>query len=253
MRMLKRCARAWLAVLLAAQLPGAGWAQAGEAHAAGVISAAPGEPQNLGQLKIKLKAYHDCCYAAALDRQARVAMEFLERGAAKTKPEETLHPSTQGPRAGNPEKLALVLDIDETSLLNYLEEAQDDFGFIQRDWNAWAASGRALAVPGILRLSQRAQQLGVAVFFITGRSETLRAVTEKNLRLAGYANWAGLTMRSQAEQHERTIAYKSAAREAIVKQGYRIILNVGDQWSDLKGEPQAEYSVKLPNPFYYIP
>jgi len=28
---------------------------------------------------------------------------------------------------------------------------------------------------------------------------------------------------------------------------------VGDQESDLAGDPQAEMSLKLPNPFYYIP
>ncbi|MGC1360115.1 MAG: HAD family acid phosphatase [Silvibacterium sp.] len=45
----------------------------------------------------------------------------------------------------------------------------------------------------------------------------------------------------------------SGGGAAIVKQGYTIVLNVGDQWSDLKGSPQAEFSVKLPDPFYYIP
>jgi hypothetical protein len=35
--------------------------------------------------------------------------------------------------------------------------------------------------------------------------------------------------------------------------GYHIILNLGDQFSDLNGDPQAERSVKLANPFYYIP
>ena len=48
------------------------------------------------------------------------------------------------------------------------------------------------------------------------------------------------------------MAYKSAARRQIVKQGYRIVLNVGDQWSDLQGIPEAEYSVKYPNPYYFI-
>jgi hypothetical protein len=30
-------------------------------------------------------------------------------------------------------------------------------------------------------------------------------------------------------------------------------MRIGDQWSDLNGEPHAEISVKLPNPFYFIP
>jgi hypothetical protein len=28
---------------------------------------------------------------------------------------------------------------------------------------------------------------------------------------------------------------------------------VGDQWSDDKGEPQAEYFVKYPDPYYFLP
>ena len=42
-------------------------------------------------------------------------------------------------------------------------------------------------------------------------------------------------------------------RAGIVAEGYTIVLNVGDQWSDLKGKPEAEFSVKYPNPYYFIP
>jgi hypothetical protein len=27
----------------------------------------------------------------------------------------------------------------------------------------------------------------------------------------------------------------------------------GGQWSDLRGKPESEYSVKYPKPYYYIP
>lgn len=226
--------RVLLVVALLSPLQASVWAQAAMAH----TSVPASEPQNLGLLKDKLKAYHDCCYAAGLAQQDKVALAYLERRAAHKRPGE---------------KLALVLDIDETSLSNYPEELADDFGFIQKDWNAWAESEKASAIPGTLKLAQRAHQLGVAVFFITGRSDTLRDVTAKNLTAAGYTDWAGLTLRSQVELHEATIAYKSAARARIAQQGYKIILSVGDQWSDLKGSPQAEFNVKLPNPFYYIP
>jgi hypothetical protein len=42
-------------------------------------------------------------------------------------------------------------------------------------------------------------------------------------------------------------------RAGIVAEGYTIVLNVGDQWSDLKGKPEAEFSVKYPDPYYFIP
>ncbi len=201
------------------------------------------EPPNLGLLKTKLKSYHDCtcacsCYTKALDLQAQRAIVFLERAAAHKKPGE---------------KLALVLDIDETSLSNYPELVEADFGYVSAQWNAWIESAKAPAIPGTLRLYKRAEELGVAVFFITARPDSQRAATESNLRSAGYDKWDGLTLRTPDQASEATVAYKSGARAQIVKQGYRLVLNVGDQFSDLKGAPVAEYSVKLPDPFYYIP
>lgn len=203
----------------------------------------PNEPANLGLLKNELKAYHDCtckcgCYARALDRQADRAMHALEIRAARSKPGA---------------KLALVLDIDETSLSNYEAMQKADFGYSGKAFNAWIEEAKAPAISGTLRLYRKAEQLGVAVFFITGRPDTELAATEQNLRAAGYTDWAGLTLRRPDQVKEATIAYKSSVRAAILQQGYHIILNVGDQMSDLKGRPQADVSVKLPNPYYYIP
>ena len=93
----------------------------------------------------------------------------------------------------------------------------------------------------------------MSVFFITGRPESQRAVTERNLAEQGYANWQKLILRPASAASETTTAYKSSMRALIVEDGYKIVLNVGDQWSDLKGAPTAEYSVKYPDPFYLIP
>ena len=46
--------------------------------------------------------------------------------------------------------------------------------------------------------------------------------------------------------------YKPARRQVIAAKGYTIILNIGDQASDLAG-CCAERSFKLPNPFYFLP
>jgi predicted secreted acid phosphatase len=60
-------------------------------------------------------------------------------------------------------------------------------------------------------------------------------------------------MRSAAQYSLTALEYKSAARGTVVAKGYKIVLNVGDQWSDLGGEPEAELSVKYPDPFYFLP
>jgi acid phosphatase len=231
------------AVLLGCWLgywPGCGKVQAQQSS----MVAVEHEPEpNLGQLKTKLKVYHDCaereCYLPQMERQTELAMVFLKASVAHAKQRE---------------KLALVLDIDETSLSNWEAEKRDDFGYIAADWNQAVKQREATAIAGTLKLYQEAEREHVAVFFITGRPESQREDTAANLKSAGYLVWDGLALR--AEDHpkgETTVEYKSGERKKIVAAGYRIVLNVGDQWSDLKGDPQAEHSVKLPNPFYYIP
>ena len=198
---------------------------------------------NIDVLRQTLRQYHDCtctcgCYAHDLDAQANQAIAFLRRRVAR--------------KHAN-EKLAMVLDIDETSLSNYEELNQSSFTYVKRDFNAWIDTAKAPAMPATLGLYNEAQKLGVSIFFITGRPESQRMVTERNLKSQGYSNWQMLILRPEAAATQSTIAYKSSMRTQIVGEGYKLILNVGDQWSDLKGSPQAEYSVKYPDPFYLIP
>jgi predicted secreted acid phosphatase len=49
-----------------------------------------------------------------------------------------------------------------------------------------------------------------------------------------------------------TIQYKSGTRAYIESQGYDIVANFGDQWSDLLGG-FADKTFKMPNPNYYLP
>ena len=203
----------------------------------------PQEPANLGQLKARLIAYHDCvpghgCYTTDLKQQSDLAIGILQRRVARKK-------------AG--EKLALVLDIDETALSNWDEEKQYDFGYVVSQWDEWVAKEKAPAIDGTLRLSNEALKEGVAVFFITGRRTDQETATVDNLKSAGYHDWTGVALRGPHPATETTSEYKSRERKKIVDAGYKIILNVGDQMSDFNGSSRAEVFVKLPDPFYYIP
>jgi acid phosphatase len=212
-------------------------------HKAIGVNAAAEEIPNLDKLKAEVKAYHDCtckcgCYARDIDQQADRAIAFLRRRAAHKR---------------SNEKLALILDIDETTLSNYQEELSADFGYNEATFGAWVETAQAPAIAGTLRLYKEAQGLDMRVFFITGRGESERGATEKNLRAQGFDGWQQLTMRP-ADQGTQTVGkYKADERARIAAQGYTLALNVGDQWSDLKGEPEAEFSVKYPDPFYFIP
>ena len=198
---------------------------------------------NFDTLKNQLKQYHECtctcgCYAKDQDHQADRAIAILRLRAAHRRPNE---------------KLALVLDIDETSLSNYEEMSKADFAYDSAVFDAWIKSAKAPAIPGTLRLFQEAQRLNVNVFFITGRAESEREATERNLREQGYQNWQQLFMRPPALASQPMHIFKSGARAAIATQGYHMVLNVGDQWSDDRGKPQAEFFVKYPDPYYFIP
>jgi predicted secreted acid phosphatase len=55
-----------------------------------------------------------------------------------------------------------------------------------------------------------------------------------------------------ANQSCPTIQYKSGTRAYIESQGYDIVANFGDQFSDLLGD-FADKTFKMPNPNYYLP
>jgi predicted secreted acid phosphatase len=206
------------------------------------VVAVPDEPANLDGIKQQLRKYQSCsesnCYVPQLEHQADLAIEFLKQSVSAAKPGD---------------KLAIVLDIDETSLSNWAVETHDDFGFIPTDLNWCVALRCGKAISSTLRIFHEAEHDKVAVFFITGRPEGQRVDTEANLKAEGYDHWEELHLRPADHPKDQTVSkYKSAERAKIAKR-YRIVLNVGDQMSDLTGDPQADHSVKLPNPFYFIP
>jgi predicted secreted acid phosphatase len=147
-------------------------------------------------------------------------------------------------------KLAIVLDIDETSLSNYTAINADNFTFGPAS-QAEATNEIGTAIAPTLALFKEAQQDGVAVFFITGRRENTRAHTTSNLNREGFTGFTQLILKPDAST-DSTVVYKSNARAGIEQQGYDIVENVGDQYSDLAGN-HADLGFKLANPFYFLP
>jgi predicted secreted acid phosphatase len=143
---------------------------------------------------------------------------------------------------------AIVLDVDDTALSTYGCMKAADFDRAE----AGCALRRDLpAVPATLRLFRYARSHGVAVFFVTGRREAQRDLTEANLRRAGYRGYRALHMRPDDQPARRRDGWKARTRRAIRRRGYRILVNVGDQRSDLDGG-HALRRIKLPNPMYVI-
>lgn len=149
------------------------------------------------------------------------------------------------------EKLAIVLDVDETALSYYDDMKRNTFTGNSEAAAAAYMLANGKAIEPILNLYKYAVQRKVDVFFITERPATPEIVnaTTQNLRSAGFDTWTKLYLKPIDNDNLSIISYKTAARREISNLGYSIILNIGDQEIDLKGG-FAEANIKLPNPFY---
>ena len=195
----------------------------------------PQEPENHTLVVERLMRYHDY---GEYDREIQVVADSARAYLAAAVKSE---PKT--------DKLAAVFDIDETSLSNW--EAMSSCGFcsyaVERKLYA---EDHDPAIAPVLGLYNFAKAEGVKVFFVTGRQESERAMTIKNLNEAGYSGWTELIMQPDGNKLPAGV-FKPKDRQAIVDEGYRIVLNIGDQASDLAG-CCSERVFKLPNPFYLL-
>ena len=208
-------------------------------------SEAASQPANVGLAKLAATRYHDSGdYMRDLARAAAPANDWLRQRA------------TQVARA------ALVLDVDDTALTNWPVILANDFGRFATGpcllpegpcgWHAWDLRGEDQAIEPTLQVFRTARSLGVTVFFISGRPESERAATERNLQAAGYAGYERAYFTPDGSRFATLVDFKAPTRRTIAAMGYAIIANMGDQMSDLDGG-YAERTFKLPNPFYYIP
>ena len=192
-------------------------------------------PNNLHFVKQELSAYYNSGgYKAGLNQVGNAAINHLLK-CKKT-----------------PGKLAIVFDIDETLLSNYRYEVETGYGYSSTSWHKWIESEKRTAIKISLALFNQAKKQGVAIFLITGGKENLRKFYENNLINVGYAGWTKLIMEPTDSNYKFAENFKSLQRRKITEEGYRIVVNIGDQYSDLIGG-YADKTFKYPNPFYYIP
>jgi acid phosphatase len=201
------------------------------AAALGGCAAGPAEPRNLSDLKAELRAYHQTgAYLAEVTAVCREVESWIAR------------------RAAEGGRLVAVIDLDDTLWSNWPYFEAQDFGYVPAAWERWVAEARAPALVPVVELVRGLPGRGVAIVFLTARRERERAATRRNLRAIGVAEGARLICQPDTDERPNA-AFKAAARAELRAEGWSVIVNLGDQASDLAGGG-AERAFKLPNPFY---
>ncbi|KAL3681262.1 hypothetical protein R1sor_024218 [Riccia sorocarpa] len=132
----------------------------------------------------------------------------------------------------------VVMGVDDSALSN--------LGFFREHKYGWSAH------PKVLEVYAELKDAKIGVVILSGRPESQRAITTENLIEAGFnAGWEDLILRTPEEEALTNREYKSQRRVELEGKGYRILFNVGDQWSDLLG-PAKSRTFKIPNPMYYV-
>jgi predicted secreted acid phosphatase len=256
-------------------LTAAAVANGGHSTAPKPVAAPPAAPtnanqiQNIGQVASAIKAYYGDTVTKRVDpvkgdHQAVLLHTYAKNGAyAKqmegiaAKAKAYLKKESTADLGGA--KPAIVLDVDDTSLNTFSYEIYANFGY-NPDQNADFVNHAVFpAVPGMPGLAQYATNHGYTLFFLTGRPADQLKGTNRNLKKVGFPAAQQVYLKDQTKPWLAscapdctTIQYKSLTRQYIQSQGYRIVGNFGDQFSDLKGGFEMK-RFKLPNPMYFLP
>lgn len=192
---------------------------------------------NLGLLKKELTQYYDSGqYYADVASAVKPARAYL-KDRIKNNPTH--------------KKLAVVFDIDETLVSGYNSMKKNDFGEPLPYLKKELSHGYEEGIPATNDLYKFAKQNHVAIFLVTGRDDKLRTHTMNNLQHLGLTGWTELYLKPVSDHNKSIVPFKTAMRKKITEQGYDIVLNIGDQYSDLLGG-YADQDVKIPNPYYFI-
>lgn len=242
---------------VSATIAGGATAIAGPDGLTGQDGAAGREPANLGQVKLDVERY----YGGYTDADGNNHPSQRSQWAKDTR---TVLGKARDYLARQlmhrPQSPAIVLDVDDTSETTYGFEADNDFGYDPDKAEQAINNGDFEAIGPTVALANFAADHGVKVFVLTGRPEHQRAATLKNLANHGYPEFAGAFLKPERTPPDylpcglecTTVQYKSGTRAHIEAMGNTIVLNVGDQYSDLEGG-HAKRAFKVPNPMYYLP
>ncbi|MFI2708372.1 HAD family acid phosphatase, partial [Nocardioides sp. CER28] len=171
---------------------------------------------------------------------------------------------------------AVVFDVDSTLLSDYANEEEMNYNYSGALNATWVNNELMPAVPGMVDAVKTLAAQGYAIYGITGRPAGQEDATIANLTKVGFTGSGGALFDNDnlytkpADNDSQptyitgcaivatttlskctTVQYKALTRKHLVDDGADIVMNVGDQWSDLEGG-YADATQKVPNPSYFL-
>ncbi|MDQ6596309.1 5'-nucleotidase, lipoprotein e(P4) family [Bacillus salipaludis] len=138
-------------------------------------------------------------------------------------------------------KPAVVLDIDETILDNSPYQAWNVVTgkAYPLNWNEWINSAQAKPLPGAIDFLKYANSKGVAIYYISNRTEAQKDATIKNLKSVGapQADAAHVLLKQPGEKGKET-------RRQQVAKTHNIVLLFGDNLGDFSGFDDLSLSAR---------
>ena len=131
----------------------------------------------------------------------------------------------------------IILDIDETVFISlHILKWKNIYASDYMDWKR--NSKYCPMFKNIKKIINVCNKLKIHIIFITGRSKTLKEWTENNFKLFDIINPEIYYTKNKTNKRHK------------ISKSYHIILNIGDQSSDL-GQ-YTDTNILLNNPFYWI-
>ncbi|SDR30430.1 5'-nucleotidase, lipoprotein e(P4) family [Pseudovibrio sp. Tun.PSC04-5.I4] len=134
-------------------------------------------------------------------------------------------------KAADPSKLAIVSDLDETVIDNTALLARDLANCHTYDvwdtWLPWERNGKPTLIPGAKEFLDYANDLGVAIRYISDRSDKQKDYTLATLKELGLPQISAETV--------LLLGPPKVERRASVSKDYQIVLMLGDTLHDFDG------------------
>lgn len=206
-----------------------------------VASVSPAVPAASANPPATMQWLYGSGEAGAISIQAYHAMRDHVLAAARRRPDTSVI-LAEGATLANPrfapcgdKPLAVVLDVDETALLNLgyeYDEAVKGRSFDAGIWDRWEKTGadKVAPVPGVITALRAIREAGVEVVFNTNRqavnaTQTEIAINQLGLGPARHRDTLFL-------QGDAGASSAKDARRALIAQRYCVIAMAGDQLGD---------------------